>query len=230
MKSQKLSEDESIDMSSSKFEKADKDFVRRKIRFEDEVQIETQTRIFPTASFDTFGMRLASEDLVDDEDFGDTKDLKLRKLFNKRARKLIERAESLTTPSFETLLSQYNFKEEEEKEFRKSGKYDIYDFSKDPKKIASIPNSVPPKNINIEIGISTRDQQAANARDKEKEDKKGDINEETKGNIEPPHLAGTKRKRCDEKESHDKSHFGKSEETLTPAIDLSSLKEFTCSI
>lgn len=231
MKSKKLSEDDTIDMSNSKFEKADKDLVRRKIRFEDEVQIETQPRVFSTTSFGTIDMRLSSEDLVDDEEFGDTKDFKLRKLFKKRARKLIERAESLTTPSFETILSQYNFKQEEEKEFMATGKIDTPDFPKDTKKIVTIPASAPPKNINIEIGITPRDQQASNARDKEKEDKKGDVkDEETKGNIESAHLSGTKRKRCDEKEAHDKSHFGKSQDSLTAPIDLSSLKEFTCSI
>ena len=99
---------------SAQYDQSDKDFVRRKITFDEDVQfnlgIESTSDLKESMDED-----IHSEDNQDDE-----KHLKLKRLFKSRAKKLIERAESLTTGKIDSILGDYNLdKVEEEKEMIK---------------------------------------------------------------------------------------------------------------
>lgn len=197
-------------------DKADKDLVRRKIHFEDELQLQQNAgRLSPNQTPKLLGVSLRIRDAeINLEDDDDDKHMKLKRLFKSRAKKLIERAESLTANQFENILGDYSLgKEEEEKEIK-------IPKSIGDKKIASLK---PTKTSNsqgfgIEIGISDQDAGlAANLiATKEKEDKKGDTNdEEFKKSREENHMCcGVKRPRV----HHSKEEFERS------------LKDFTCTI
>lgn len=197
-------------------DRADKDLVKRKIHFEDELQLHQNTdRLTSNQTSQLLGVSLRIRDAeIDLEDDDDDKHLKLKRLFKSRAKKLIERAESLTVNQFENILGDYSLgKEEEEKEIRMPK-------SMGEKKIASLKptKASTAQSFGIEIGLSDQDADlTANLiAAKEKEDKKGDTNEEEfKKSREENHMCcGTKRPRI----HHSKEEFERS------------LKDFTCTI
>jgi len=91
--------------------------MRRKIRFDDEVQLRLQID-------DPESLKKPIHEVIsDDEDMSDDeKHLKLKRLFKSRAKKLIERAESLTANKLENYFEDYELEKEkeEEKEIRMS--------------------------------------------------------------------------------------------------------------
>jgi hypothetical protein len=93
-------------------------------------------------------------------------DLRLKRLFKCRAKRLQERAESLNSNQFENILGDYDLKNEEEKEIKMCSK-------KHESKIMMKPTSQT-QEISIDIGLT----KSQNALGKEVEDTKGDVTEE----------------------------------------------------
>lgn len=151
---------------SSQVDSHNRDLVRRKIQFEDE--IETSVQILSTS---------------DD----DHQNMKLKRLFKSRAKKLIERAESLTRYQFNNLIEDYGIEHnrEEEKEIKILGKEAL------DRKIMDVKKLQPQKsNDSYDFSIDLPDQNSITAglisnknapieESKEsKEDRKGDLNDE----------------------------------------------------
>lgn len=193
---------------SAQFDQSDKDVVRRKITFDDEVQINLGIDS-PSDLKDSMDEDLASDDNQDDE-----KHLKLKRLFKSRAKKLIERAESLTTGNIDSFLGDYKLdKMEEEKEmvtFKTQNKM------KEFRKFSAISSS---QKFDIKIDLDDNQEPSIPKQLEEiKEDVKGedDINKEEfkKSCEERPTICGLKRAKS----------FNHREELER------SLKDFTCTI
>lgn len=121
--------------------------------------------------------------------------MKLKRLFKIRAKRLIERAESLTTQSFERILGHYNLdknNQEEEKEIKMPK-------TSNDKKILNLKKSEPvpaSTEFGIEIDLSRKDTGlTANLVAQGNEEKKDDANQEEtkKSKEETSQLCGTKR-------------------------------------
>lgn len=93
-------------------------------------------------------------------------ELRLKRLFKCRAKRLLERAESLNSYQFENILGNYDIKDEEEKEIKMCSK-------KHEAKIKMKPTPQT-QEISIDIGLA----KAPNSIGKEVEDTKGDVTEE----------------------------------------------------
>lgn len=191
----------------AQYDQTDKDFVRRKITFDDDVQINLGIES-PSDLKDSMEEDVAIEDNQDDE-----KHLKLKRLFKSRAKKLIERAESLTTGNIDSFLGEYKIDNvEEEKEIKNLKPHEAK--LKDFRKFSSITSS---QKFDIEIGLENNtDSKMAKQHEEIKEDVKGDVNKEEfkKSCEERNSIWGMKRAKS----------FNHREELER------SLKDFTCTI
>lgn len=131
-------------------------------------------------------------------------ELRLKRLFKCRAKRLLERAESLNSYQFENILGNYDIKDEEEKEIKMCSKKHEAKI-----KMKSTPQT---QEISIDIGLA----KAPNSIGKEVEDTKGDVTEEElkKSREETNQIWGMKRTRS----IRNKEEFE------------SSLKDFSCTI
>lgn len=115
------------------------------------------------------------EDIGSEDNQDDEKHLKLKRLFKSRAKKLIERAESLTTGNIDSFLDEYKLdKVEEEKEIKtlKSHETKLKDF----RKFSAVTSS---QKFDIEIGLDNKtDSKMQKQLEEIKEDVKGEVNKE----------------------------------------------------
>jgi hypothetical protein len=184
-------------------DKNTKEMVKRKIQFKKVV--EDEVHMFEASEND------------------DNKNMKLKRLFKSRAKKLIERAESLTKDQLDDMMDEYSLKNSEEEKERKL----IDPKVKDVKKLTSPTGSVE----NFDISLDMKDDSVVNksllsnrvdkkvtieeARDKAEEDKKGDLSDEEFKKFRTQNkLCGIKRT----KSFSNKEEFERS------------LKDFTCTI
>ena len=247
-------------------DKSDKDLVRRKIRFDDDMQLNlkigeesaennqlgiiksnsdqpntgksmkflgleknkdksnklksntnTHNCVKSTGNNESSDMEI--KDLAAVDDMNDS--MNLKRLFKSRAKKLIERAESLTSNNFENILGEYTLpkEDEEQKEIKLAKK--ICDAKIVEMKDA--PANKDTREFDVEIGLTNKQNELSadilpsNSKDEEiKEDKKGQIEQEEfkKSREEHSQLCGTKRSRS----YNCKEEFERS------------LKDFTCTI
>ncbi len=132
----------------------------------------------------------------------------MKRLFKSRAKKLIERAESLTNNHFESILGDYGLESnEEEKEVK---------IPKPTKEIINLRPASKSADFSIEVGLDSQESRSANIVAKGKEDKKGEISEE-----EFKKAKDNKSKCCGVKRSKSFSNKEELEHNL---------KDFTCTI